>query len=72
VQVKIISPNHALQKWGELGKCLFLFVILTAMMLAVGSIRTNFGSQMEKLERLLDNSAPVLMVTTIFSLLSKT
>jgi hypothetical protein len=66
-----MSPKHALQKWGELGKCLFLFVILTAMMLAIGSIGTNFFPQTEKLERLLDNSAPILTVTTIFSLLSK-
>jgi hypothetical protein len=65
-----MSPKHT-AKMGQTW-CLFLFVILTAMVLAIGSIRTNFGRQMEKLERLLDNSVPVLMVTTIFSLLSKT
>jgi hypothetical protein len=40
-------------------------------MLAIGSIRTNFGPQMEKMERLLDNSAPIVTVTTTFRILSK-
>jgi hypothetical protein len=66
-----VSPKHALQKWGELHECLFLFVILTAMMLAIGSIRTNFRPQTEKMERLLDNSAPILTVATTFRILSK-
>jgi hypothetical protein len=33
-----MSPKHILQKWGELDVCLFIFVILTAMMLAIGAL----------------------------------
>jgi hypothetical protein len=49
----------------------FLFSISTAMMLVTESIK-NHGPQTEKVKRLLDNSAVILTVMTIFSILFKT
>jgi hypothetical protein len=48
-----------------------LFIISTAMMLVIESIK-NHGPQTEKVKRLLDNSAVILTVMTIFSVLFKT